>query len=385
MSTDASVSDSSWEIAFDPTDLAEYLRHEHYVNSSDKPAWRRLVRAAYYMLRPCFPVTLRKHLQTAWLKDWKTIPFPQWPVDGTVDQMFEWLMRNAIKATGLERIPFVWFWPDGLSSCAIMTHDVETDAGLKYCGELMDMDDAYGIKSSFQLVPDARYVVSDEVRASFTRRGFEVNVHDLKHDGRLFNDYNDFRESAVRINEFGDRFESKGFRSAILYRNQDWFGELRFSYDMSVPNVGHLDPQRGGCCTVMPYFVGDILEIPVTTTQDYSLFHVLQTYSHDLWAEQISQIMKRHGLISFIVHPDYLNSDRAVNTYKLLLQTLADLRDQSGLWTALPRDVDTWWRQRSNLELHQDGEQWKIRGEGAERARLAFARLEQDRVVYELA
>jgi hypothetical protein len=40
---------------------------------------------------------------------------------------------------------------------------------------------------------------------------------------------------------------------------------------MSVPNVGHLEVQRGGC-TVMPYFIGRIVELPVTTSQDYSVF-----------------------------------------------------------------------------------------------------------------
>ena len=52
---------------------------------------------------------------------------------------------------------------------------------------------------------------------------------------------------------------------------------------MSVPNVAHLEPQRGGCCTVMPYFVGDVLELPLTTIQDYSLFHILGDYSTTLW------------------------------------------------------------------------------------------------------
>ncbi len=80
-----------------------------------------------------------------------------------------------------------------------------------------------------------------------------------------------------------------------MYRDQEWFDALEFSYDMSVPNVAHLEPQRGGCCTVMPYFVGDILELPLTTIQDYSLFHILGDYSIDLWKEQIDLILRRTG------------------------------------------------------------------------------------------
>ena len=80
---------------------------------------------------------------------------------------------------------------------------------------------------------------------------------------------------------------AKGFRAGVLYRKQLWYDALDFEYDMSVPNVAHLDPQRGGCCTVMPYFLGNLLELPVTTTQDYCLFNILNDYSINLWERQI--------------------------------------------------------------------------------------------------
>src|SRR6185436_14464232 len=112
---------------------------------------------------------------------------------------------------------------------------------------------------------------------------------------------------------------AQGFRSAVLYRNVDWYDALEFSYDMSVPNVAHLDPQRGGCCTVFPYFVAKILELPVTTTQDYSLFHIINDYSIDLWKQQIALIRKNHGLISVIIHPDYIIETRARRVYTDLL------------------------------------------------------------------
>ena len=92
-------------------------------------------------------------------------------------------------------------------------------------------------------------------------------------------------------------------------------------YDMSVPNAAHLEPQRGGCCTVMPYFVGDILELPLTTIQDYSLFHILNDYSTTLWKEQIRLIRQNHGLISVITHPDYLTGEREREVYPTCFAT----------------------------------------------------------------
>ena len=127
----------------------------------------------------------------------------------------------------------------------------------------------------------------------------------------------------------------------MLYRNTDWFADYTFSYDMSVPNVGHLDPQPGGCCTVFPYFIGNILEIPLTTTQDYPLFHVLRDYSIDLWRKQINLILQGHGLISTVVHPDYVIEKRARATYSELLAHLASLGAQKSVWLALPRDVQS--------------------------------------------
>jgi hypothetical protein len=163
-----------------------------------------------------------------------------------------------------------------------------------------------------------------------------------------------------------------------------WYDDLKFSYDMSVPNVAHLDPQRGGCCTVMPYFLGDILEIPVTTVQDYTLFSILDDYSIDLWKQQIEILMNKHGLMSFIVHPDYVQKPRECSVYKELLNHLALLRREKAVWIATPGEVNRWWRQRAEMRLVENGEGWQIEGSGKERARIAYASEEEGRLVVTL-
>ena len=47
--------------------------------------------------------------------------------------------------------PFIWFWPDGAPACVMMTHDVEGPEGAKSCGQLMDLDCQFGVRSSFQV------------------------------------------------------------------------------------------------------------------------------------------------------------------------------------------------------------------------------------------
>jgi hypothetical protein len=294
-------------------------------------------------------------------------------------------LAMAARANGVKEVPFIWFWPDGAQACAVMTHDVEGPAGADFCGELMDIDDRYGIKSSFQLVPEVRSGDTRPVREEIGRRGFEVNLHDLNHDGRLFDNRPLFLERAALISHYSRAFECRGFRSGAMYRRQEWFDALDISYDMSVPNVAHLEPQRGGCCTVMPYFVGRVLELPSTTVQDYSLFHILGDYTIDLWRQQSESILDQNGLMTFITHPDYLIEPRAREVYEQLLAHIVHLRSRRNVWTTVPSEVDRWWRNRSQMRLVASASGWRIEGPGSERARLAFAVVEDGTVVYEFA
>ena len=371
-------------LPFDVTQVVDNLRLELYSKNSlqDESPFSSMLNEIYYRVRPLLPGGVRRLLQKARLSNWKTLKFPRWPVDRSVDLLFEQLLLLSLKSQNLKQIPFIWFWPDGASSCAIMTHDVETKLGRDFCKTVMDLDDDYGIKASFSVVPEIRYDVTTEYLDSIWKRGFEVCVQDLNHDGRLFKDRKEFLVRAEKINAYGKQFGATGFRSAVLYRNQLWFDRLEFSYDTSVPNVAHLEPQRGGCCTVMPYFIGDILELPVTTTQDYALFNYLNEYSIDLWRRQIELIMEQHGLITFIIHPDYITKPREWNVYKSLLAHIAQLRDEKKLWIPLPDEVNRWWRQRAKMTLAEDGHGVRIEGEGSERACVAYASEVDGKLVY---
>jgi hypothetical protein len=381
---DTTIDGDTIHLPFDLRQVVENLRYELYSgeHTNGNGLKTQALTKAYYLIRPLLPVGVRKYIQKWRLRGWDQLQFPQWPVDRTVDQIFEQVMLLSLRSQSADRVPFIWFWPDGANSCAIMTHDVETAMGRDSCGHLMDMDDASGIKAAFEIVPQQRYEVTSDFLTSIRQRGFEIVVHDLNHDGRLFSNREQFLERVASINAYKEQFGAIGFRAAVLYRKQSWFNDLDFDYDMSVPNVAHLDPQRGGCCTVMPYFVGKILELPVTTTQDYTLFHILNDYSINLWQKQIDLIMEKHGLISFIVHPDYIGAPRERNIYQALLSHLADLRKERALWITTPAEVNRWWRQRAEMKLVEDGHGLRIDGEGNERARIAYASENNGRIAY---
>jgi hypothetical protein len=372
-------------LPFDPSQIVDNLRLERYAGhglASKQRLSKSAIRKLYYSLRPLLGVPIRKHLQKIFLGNWEALSFPSWPVDCSVESIFERLLALSMKARGIERIPFIWFWPHGAASCVIMTHDVETKAGLNFVPQLMDLDDEFGVKASFQVIPQTRYSVPARSLQEIRDRGFELNVQDLNHDGNLFEDRELFLDYAQSINRYLHEYGAHGFRAGRMYRNADWYEALDISYDMSVPNVAHLEPQRGGCCTVFPYFIGDILELPLTTAQDYSLFHILGTYSTGLWKKQLGLIGKKSGLASFIIHPDYIREKRALVVYKDLLTHLSVLREDGKVWMPLPRDLNRWWRQRSKMSLVRLGDTWEIEAPGSEQARLAYASLEGDRVVY---
>jgi hypothetical protein len=380
---------STVRLPFHFSEVIDNLRLERYrekmIPGLEKFAASESVRKLYYFLRGCMPVPARRQLQKVYFSDWKKLPFPSWPVDFTVDALHEELLRLLMESSGTKRVPFIWFWPEGKRGCLIMTHDVETTAGRDFTSRLMDLDEAYGVKASYQVIPEKRYSVSDEYVSQIRQRGCEFNVHDLNHDGHLYREKEEFTRRAARINGYVRRYGCDGFRAGAMYRKQDWYDVFEFSYDMSVPNVAHLEPMRGGCCTVFPYFVGKIVELPLTAVQDYSLFHIFNDYSLDLWKRQLALILRRNGLMSFITHPDYLIEQRARGVYKSLLQYLRPMIVEENIWAALPGEVDRWWRARSQMRLVNREDVWEIVGPQKERAKIAYAVLDGDRLSYEFA
>jgi hypothetical protein len=376
-------------LPFDLDEVVTNLSEERYQQLAsgylEQVTTARVVRQLYYFLRPALPISVRKHLQRVRLGGWEGIRFPRWPLDTSIDSLMRATLGLLIRHNGGSEIPFVWFWPEGAPGCVVMTHDVEGVVGCDFSDALMDLDDGFGFKSAFQIIPEMRDGCTRPLFDQVRSRGFEVNLHDLNHDGFLFHERGQFLERMAKINRYAHELKCRGFRAGAMYRRQDWFDAFEFSYDMSVPNVAHLEPQGGGCCTVMPYFVGDVLELPLTTTQDYSLFHIIGDYSTRLWQQQVELILAAHGFISFITHPDYLIDERARRVYTDLLGYLERLREERNVWSALPGEVDRWWRSRSQMTLVKSANGWRVDGPDSERARVAYAALDGDRVFYRLA
>jgi len=210
--------------------------------------------------------------------------------------------------------------------------------------DLAAVEEDRGFRSSFNIVA-SWYPVDMGIVSELRERGFEIGVHGVYHDRSMFSSREQFESQQPAVREAADRFGAVGFRSPATHRVVDWLGELPVLYDCSIPHSDPYEPQPGGCCSIWPFFIGDVVELPYTLPQDHTLFTVLGHKTIDLWLRQVDQLVASNGLIQFVTHPDpgYLGDRRKRGLYVEMLDAVTGRAD---LWFALPRDVAAWWRQR---------------------------------------
>ena len=289
----------------------------------------------YYYLKPFIPRPLRMKVRRWIAKRVRNRVPGSWPI-----------------LPGSERPPEGWQgWPDGKKFALVLTHDVEGPDGMKRCLKLMRLEQELGFCSSFNFVPEGTYAVSPELRAELVANGFEIGVHDLRHDGHLYRTRREFDENAGRINHFLKEWNAVGFRSAFMLNRLDWLHELNVRYDASTFDTDPFEPQPEGRQTIFPFRVNgeggsSYVELPYTLPQDSTLFLLLQEKGGDLWKEKLRWIAKHGGMALVNVHPDYMAFDAGdpVETtfpsvvYREFLEHIT--KEYAGqYWNALPREV----------------------------------------------
>lgn len=257
---------------------------------------------------------------------------------------------------GSEKKPESWIgWPDGKRFALVLTHDVEWRKGHDRCIELLELEKKLGFKSSFNLVPE-RYKVDKELRDFIVKEGFEVGVHGLKHDGKLFRSRKIFSERAIKINQYLKEWNSIGFRAPAVHHNLKWIGELNIEYDLSTFDTDPFMPQPDGVGTIFPFLVErtnaqpSYVELPYTLDQDFTLFILLNETSPQIWIDKLNWIAKNGGMALVIVHPDYINFENKnkfeeypVSFYFDFLNYIKE-KYAGQYWNALPREVSAYYK-----------------------------------------
>lgn len=289
----------------------------------------------YYRFKPFLPWRLRIALRGIMARRKRRVFQDVWPIDEAAGQA-----------------PAGWpGWPDGKKFAFVLTHDVEGVDGVAKCRQLMQLERELGFRSSFNFIPEGDYRVAPELRQELERNGFEIGVHDLRHDGRLYWTRWDFSENARRINRYLKEWGACGFRSGFMLHNLDWLRELNVQYDASTFDTDPFEPQPDAVHTIFPFWVprqggGGYMELPYSLPQDSTLFLVLKETSPEIWKTKLDWIAGRGGMALVNVHPDYVgfkNSGLSRREFPSAhyRELLEHVRRQypNDFWHALPREV----------------------------------------------
>jgi hypothetical protein len=332
-------------------------RYESVVTGARARRLRGALLRSYYGIRPLLPRRVQIAARRRLAKLQARRAFPRWPVEPSLHEFMELVLAEVALVAG-EGVPSIAAWPDGHTWAFVLTHDVETTYGYEHVSLMRDVECSLGLRSSWNFVPK-RY----DVDTGFVRRlaadGFEIGVHGLYHDGRDLVSEATLRERLPAMHEYAAEWGAVGFRSPATHRRWELMPLLGFDYDSSYPDSDPFEPMGGGCCSWLPYFNDELVELPITLVQDHTLFVILKRSDEQLWVDKAEYLRERGGQALLITHPDYMVDEDRLAAYRRLLERYAD--DPSA-WHALPRDVSAWWRRRAASSVVRHGASWVVRG-----------------------
>jgi hypothetical protein len=235
------------------------------------------------------------------------------------------------------------------------------------------------------------------VRRILIEKGFEVGVHGLRHDGKLFSSRKTFLEQSARINHYLKDWQSVGFVSPSMHRNLDWIHDLNVEYDASTFDTDPFEPQPEGVGTILPFWVpaapnpqnstlntqhsstsgisslsksdsavlqpttstlqprtvsnSGYIELPYTLPQDFTLFVIMGEKNIDIWKKKLDWIAEHGGMALLISHPDYMSfngrkpvlDEYPAEYYKKFLKYTKETYEGQ-YWNALPKDLARFWK-----------------------------------------
>ena len=250
----------------------------------------------FYFIKPLVPRRLQIIFRRQIIRQKRNRFAQVWPIN-----------ENAGK------VPADWSgWPEKKEFAFILQHDVDTQCGHDKCRKLMDLEEKFGMRSTFYLVPE-RYIVSYHLIQEIKERGFGVGVHGLKHDGKLFLSYERFRNQAKRINNYFRMWDTTGFSTPSMIRRLEWMHHLEIEYSTSTFDTDPFEPQPEPANTIFPFVINgnsqnrNFIELPYTLPQDFTLFILMQEKDTSVWKRKIDWIAKHGGMALLNSHPDYMN------------------------------------------------------------------------------
>jgi hypothetical protein len=355
-------------LPFDPNEAIVNFWSEGYADFIRSPLTkhaRSVARHSYYRVRSAMPRQAQIAARRWFSRIQSRTSFPHWPVETALHDLYQALFQIVVTLVE-QPVPMISAWPAGKEWALILTHDVETSDGYEKIDLLRDIELSSDYRSSWNFVPMNDYLDCDSLIEELKEGGFEVGVHGLYHDGR---DISDLADRLPLIRQYAERWSAVGFRSPSTLRDWKAMPLLRFDYDSTYFDTSPFEPQPGGCCTWLPYMIGDTVELPITLAQDHTLFEILGGSDEQLWLGKARFLRERGGMALVLTHPDYAHNERVVRAYTRLLDEFAG---DATAWKALPRDVSDWWRRRAASEIQLVGGDWRVVGPAADQGKVSY-------------
>ena len=297
----------------------------------------------FYQVKPAIPRGLQIAVRRMIAERKRRVTSEVWPID-----------------PASARPPEGWRgWPEGKRFALVLHHDVDSLRGLERSLELMEIERQRGFRSSFNFVPED-YPTPLRVIETLRAAGFEVGVHGLKHDGKLFRHPVEFCAKAPRINDYLRRWGAVGFTSPSMLRKLSWIAELDIEHSCSTFDTDPFEPQSDGAGTIFPFVAANesgsrsYVELPYTLPQDHGLFVILREKDIGIWKRKVDWIAWNGGMVALNSHPDYMafDGDAAgpeeypVGRYIELLDYIRSAY-AGQYWHVLPREMARFWRSAS--------------------------------------
>jgi len=295
------------------------------------PTFSWMLKLYYNVVRPVVPLSLRRKLQK---RHNKAVVYK----NNFIESSFVELVQSSDRAVDLLR----QLYPEHFSFALLLTHDVETEEGFNFIPRVIELEAKYGLTSSWNIVP-YKYPIDQGIIKAITDAGDEIGIHGYNHDGKLYYSEKLFNERVPFINRAIREYNAVGFRSPMVHRNLVWLQKLDVQYDASCFDYDPYQPFPGGTGSIWPFIAGRFVELPYTMPQDHTLFYVLKEKNIDIWKKKADWIVKNHGMILTLTHPDYLKEKDHLALYEELLKYLSSLQ---GCWRCLPREMAQWWMKK---------------------------------------
>lgn len=220
--------------------------------------------------------------------------FPSWPLDLSAD-----LLADLCG----ERSSFA-----GSPTPVLLSHDIDSLEGLVNLQKhFIDIEESFGARSSNYIVPCA-WQLDHGLLREIKDRGHEIGVHGYDHNNKT--PFLPRPERIARLEAALDvikQYEVIGYRAPSLLRTEDLIRDLAayYRYDSSIPTSGGLFPiPNNGCATARPFWLHNLIEIPLSMPRDGSLRFLGHTPDEivAIWKFCATRIAASGGVVVLLTH-----------------------------------------------------------------------------------